>query len=113
MEKRVVCKSSEDGYINSAEGIWRKTLVFGSNSLLIEVKLEKEKSLPLHRHPQEQTGYLISGHLLFTIDGEKVDIYAGDSYCIPGDLEHGVEVKENSLAIEVFSPVRKEFLPGR
>lgn len=111
MEKRVVCKKSDDGYISAVEGISRRTLVFGSNTLMIEVKLEKGKSLAPHKHPQEQAGYLISGHLMFNIDGEKNEILPGDSYCIPADLEHGVEALENSLVVEVFSPVRKEFLP--
>lgn len=111
MKKRVVCKKSEDGYISPVEGIRRRTLVFGSNTLMIEVKLEKGKSLAPHKHPQEQAGYLISGHLIFNIDGEKVEIHPGDSYCIPADLEHGVEAIEDSLVVEVFSPVREEFLP--
>jgi len=42
-----VCKASTDGYINVLEGIKRKTLVFGSNSLMTEFKLEKGKSVPL------------------------------------------------------------------
>ncbi|KUO65573.1 MAG: cupin [Gracilibacter sp. BRH_c7a] len=111
MKKRVVCKKSEEGYISPVEGLKRRTLVYGRNSLMIEVKLEKGTLLTLHKHPQEQAGYLISGHLIFNIDGEKVEIHAGDSYCIPENLEHGVEAIEDSLVVEVFSPVREEFLP--
>lgn len=111
MEKRVYFQGSHNGYISSSEGVARKTTVFGSNSLMIEVKLEKSKGLAPHQHPQEQTGYIISGKLMFTIDGEKYEMQAGDSYCIPADVEHGVEALENSFVVEVFSPVRKEFLP--
>jgi len=31
---------------------------------------------------------------------------------IPGGVEHGAEVLEDSVAVEVFSPVREDYLPG-
>lgn len=105
-----VCKASEDDYINVLEGIKRKTLVFGSNSLMTKFKLEKGKRLPLHKHPNEQTGYLISGHIILNIDGQNFEMHAGDSWCITGDTEHGAEVIENSIAIEVFCPIREDYL---
>jgi len=105
-----ICKASEDGYINVLGGIKRKTLVFGSNSLMTEFKLKKGKSLPLHKHPNEQTGYLISGHIILNIDGQNFEMHTGDSWCIPGDTEHGAEVIENSIAIEVFCPIREDYL---
>ena len=105
-----VCKSSEVDYINVLEGIKRKTLVFGSNTLMTEFKLEKGKSLPLHKHLNEQTGYLISGNIILNIDGKNFEMHAGDSWCIPGDTEHSAEVIENSIAIEVFYPIREDYL---
>jgi quercetin dioxygenase-like cupin family protein len=108
-----VCKASEYDYLNVLEGIKRKTLVFGSNSLMTEFRLEKGKNLPQHRHSNEQTGYLISGHIILNIDGQNFEMHAGDSWCIPGDTEHGAEIIENSIAIEVFCPVREDYLLGR
>ena len=35
----------------------------------------------------------------------------GDSWCIGGDVEHGAEILEDSVAVEVFSPVREDYLP--
>jgi quercetin dioxygenase-like cupin family protein len=31
-------------------------------------------------------------------------------WCIPSNVEHGAEILEESVAIEVFSPVREEYL---
>lgn len=104
-------KKSDSGYITMMEGIDRKTLVHGEKTLLAEFHLEKGRTLPKHSHPNEQTGYLIKGRLQFNIGGEIFDTQAGDTWCIPADLEHGVEVLEDSLVIEVFSPVREDFLP--
>jgi len=110
MEKQLICKASKDGYIIALEGIKRKTLVFGKNTLMTEFKLEKGKSLPRHKHPNEQTGYLVSGHIILHINEQKFEILAGDSWCIPGDTEHGADVIENSIAIEVFCPIREDYL---
>jgi quercetin dioxygenase-like cupin family protein len=107
----MVKNSSELGYINAMEGIRRKTLVYGDNTLLTEFKLDGGKTLLMHRHPQEQTGYLVSGHILLTIDGKPHDMKPGDSWSIPGNVDHGAQIIEDSVAIEVFSPVREDYKP--
>lgn len=78
---------------------------------MTEFILGNGKLLPMHRHPQEQTGYLISGHIILTINGVKYDMKPGDSWAIPGDVDHGAETIEDSVAIEIFSPVRSDYLP--
>ena len=102
---------SRDGYIQVMEGIERKTLVYGEKTLLTEFVLKKGTILPEHNHPHEQTGYLVKGVLKLTIGGETFEVKPGDSWCIPGDCEHWAEVLEDSLAVEVFSPVREDYLP--
>jgi quercetin dioxygenase-like cupin family protein len=86
-------------------------LTFGKKTLLSEFRLAKGYSIPIHKHPQEQTGYLVSGRMTFTLDGKEYEAEAGDSWNIPGNVEHGVKVHEDSIVIEVFSPVREDYLP--
>ena len=106
-----VGKASKEGYIKAIEGIERKTLVHGVRTLLTEFKLEGGKTLPMHNHPQEQTGYLAAGHIALTIGGVEHDIMPGDAWTIPADVVHGARIFENSVAIEVFSPIREDYLP--
>jgi quercetin dioxygenase-like cupin family protein len=54
---------------------------------------------------------MISGKMTFTIDGEDFETGPGDSWSIPGNAEHSVNVHEDSVVIEVFSPVREDYLP--
>lgn len=54
---------------------------------------------------------MISGRLLFTISGERFEAEPGDSWNIPGNVEHDVEVLEDTVVIEVFSPAREDYLP--
>ena len=46
-----------------------------------------------------------------TIGNETRGMAPGDSWCIPGGTEHGAKPLEDSIAVEVFSPVRKDYLP--
>jgi quercetin dioxygenase-like cupin family protein len=100
------------GYRQAVAGVRMKTLVFGENTLFTEFLLQSDHTLPRHAHEQEQTGYLVSGAIRLTIGDETFDVQPGDSWCIPGNVEHGAEILADSVAIEVFSPVRKDYLPG-
>lgn len=102
---------SLDGYSGPLPGIRQKTLVFGERTLMTEFLLEKGGTLPLHAHPYEQTGYLVSGRMLLKIGEVEYEAGPGDSWCIPADVTHGATVLEDTVAVEVFSPVREDYLP--
>jgi quercetin dioxygenase-like cupin family protein len=104
-------KHTIDGYTDPLPGISQKTLVFGDRTLMTEFLLTKNSILPNHSHPYEQTGYLIKGHIILKIDETEHDTMTGDSWCIPANVIHGAKIIEDSVAIEVFSPVREDYLP--
>lgn len=104
-------KANDKGYKQALPGIEMKTLVHGEKTLFTEFRMEKGNVLPKHAHPHEQTGYLVQGRIRLTIGSETFDVTPHDSWCIPGDMEHSAEILEDSLAIEVFSPVREDYLP--
>ncbi len=104
-------KKDGSNYKKALEGIELKTLVYGDKTLLSEFRLEKGKVLPTHEHPHEQTGYLVSGKIILIIGDQRYEAEPGDSWSIPGHTQHGAEVIEDSVAVEVFSPVREEYLP--
>lgn len=93
-------------------GVRFKTLVHGERTLLAEFLLTKGRVLPRHSHPHEQSGYLVSGRIELMIGGDRFDVRPGDSWCIPGGVEHEATIIEDSVAVEVFSPVRTEYLPA-
>jgi quercetin dioxygenase-like cupin family protein len=111
MKQNPIAKATGEGYVKVAEGVERKTLVFGEKTLMVEFRLEKGSRLPFHRHPHEQTGYLVSGSLVLVIAGQRQEMTPGSSWSIPGNVEHGAEIRETSVAVEVFSPVREDYLP--
>jgi quercetin dioxygenase-like cupin family protein len=91
-------------------GIQMQPLCHGEQTSMVRFLLARGSEIPPHTHPHEQNGYLVSGHVVFTIGGETYDATPGDSWCIPGNVEHTVEVIENTVIVEVFSPVRAEYL---
>ena len=93
------------------DGIHLTTLVHGEKTLMGQFKIAKGSVIPTHSHPHEQTGIMISGKLRFIVDGEITDVEAGDSWCLPGGVEHSAEALEDAVVIEVFSPVREDYLP--
>jgi len=103
-------KTDALGYEEILDGVRRKTLVHGDHTLLSEFRLQEGASIPPHRHPHEQTGYLVTGRLQLGIGDECLPAEAGDSWCIPGDVEHSAQALEDSIAVEVFSPVREDYL---
>ncbi len=92
-------------------GVRMRTVAWGEKSLLSEFLLAKGTVLPMHSHPHEQTGYMISGKMTFTIGEERFEALPGAAWCIPGGVVHGVEVAEDSVVVEAFCPLREEYLP--
>ena len=104
-------KSKNGGYKQVLEGIKLKPLVYGERTLFVEFRLERGSKLPRHGHPHEQTGYMVGGRMRLSIGEEIFEVEPGDSWCIPSNVEHDAEILEDSIAVEVFSPVREDYLP--
>jgi quercetin dioxygenase-like cupin family protein len=104
------CKNDANGYREVIPGIKMKAMVYGEKTLMSEFFLKGGSVLPTHDHIHEQTGYLISGKIVMTIGEETFEVEPGDSWSIPGGVAHGVEIREDSIAIEVFSPRREEYM---
>ncbi len=113
MGEDVFAEHAAEGYRPVLPGIRMKTLCHGACTLMTEFLLDQGSALPLHAHPHEQTGYLVRGHIRLTIGGAPHDVRPGDSWCIPASVEHGAQILEDSVAIEVFSPVREDYLSNR
>ena len=66
--------------------------------------------VPVHAHENEQVSFVISGALKFTIDGRDIIVRAGELLQIPSHVPHGVDVLEDTLVVDVFSPVRQDWI---
>ena len=79
--------------------------------MLSLVDLEPHSIVAEHSHPHEQVGMVVQGKLVFTIGGETKTLGAGEMYRIPGGVKHSVvTLDEASKALDIFMPVREEYL---
>lgn len=104
-------KATATDFQQVLDKIEMRTRTYGEKTLMSEFRLEKGAQLPRHSHPHEQIGYLVSGQMQLTIGIETFLVEPGDSWCIGSDVEHEAIAQEDSLAIEVFSPLREDYLP--
>jgi quercetin dioxygenase-like cupin family protein len=92
-------------------GVELKTVAHGERTLMGKFKIAEGAVIPVHSHPQEQTGYLVTGRLRFDIDGEEITVEPGSGWCLEPNLPHGATALEDCVVIEVFSPRRDDYLP--
>lgn len=92
-----------------APGVTIRTM-WGEKIMMSLIECAPHAVVPLHTHPHEQAGTMLEGEFDMTIAGETRRIRAGDSYVIPGGVEHGVVGLDGwALALDIFSPPREEY----
>jgi quercetin dioxygenase-like cupin family protein len=91
-------------------GVIRRTLTSGERTTLVEIHIAASATVPAHSHPHEQAGYVARGRVRFRVGAETSELGAGDSYLVPSGVEHEVTALEASVCVDIFSPVREEYL---
>jgi quercetin dioxygenase-like cupin family protein len=102
--------NSEATPVEMLPGVVRRTLCSGDCMTLAEFTLAKDAVVPLHTHEHEQAGYVVRGRVIFEIGGETRELRAGDGYLAGSNVPHAVTALEPSVAIDIFSPPRTEYL---
>ena len=83
---------------------------WGKEMLLSLVDLDANTTVPMHSHLHEQAGTIISGEMEMTIGGKKKLLKTGDTYIIPGNVQHNaVTGNKPAQVLDIFSPVREEY----
>lgn len=65
-----------------------------------------------HAHANEQVATVLEGLLRFMIGDEVLVASAAESVVIPPNVPHEVEALEDSVVLDVFSPVRDDWVRG-
>ena len=86
--------------------------IHGAKMTVARICLKKGAVVPLHRHENEQITILQEGKLRFVLDGQEVILAAGEMLEIDPDMPHSVEALEDSVATDLFSPVREDWKRG-
>lgn len=94
-----------------APGVRRK-MIWGENVMIVSWRLDPLIELPVHQHVSEQAVMVNTGSLtLIFPQGDDAILKSGDMLIIPPSKPHGVKVgAEGCAVIDVFSPIRTDFL---
>jgi quercetin dioxygenase-like cupin family protein len=90
-------------------GVVRRTMTDGDRMMLCEVSMERDAVVPMHTHPHEQTGYLVSGRIRMQVGDETRELNPGDCWQVPSEVSHEAVALEPSVLVDVFSPPRDEY----
>lgn len=108
-EKQVVIKK-ESAKKRIFKGVNLDSLAVGEKSMVTKMNYVEGNFANTHTHPQEQSGYVISGRYEMEVDGRKYELLSGDSYAVPGNVPHSFQVIERGEVIDVFTPIREDYL---
>lgn len=82
----------------------------GERAMLNYIAMEPGSVVPLHSHPHEQLGYVLSGSITLSIAGEPTVLGPGHGYTLAGGVEHsGTAGPEGCVVVDVFAPVREDY----
>jgi quercetin dioxygenase-like cupin family protein len=92
-----------------SEKVSRK-FVTGDKATLARLHFAKGGIVPTHHHESEQLTYIIEGAVRFDLEGKQVVVHKGEILLIPSNVPHAAHALEDSISLEVFSPIRTDWL---
>ena len=87
-------------------------IVAGEREMLAQIYLKRGALVPMHSHDSEQMTYILQGALKVMVDGEEITVREGEVLHIPSGVRHQAEALEDTFELDVFSPVRADWLKG-
>jgi quercetin dioxygenase-like cupin family protein len=108
-EKNIISDNSVE-WKDLGNGVKRKVLFYDDAMMMVKFQFEKGAIGALHKHPHRQLSYVAEGVFEFSLSGEKKIIKTGDIYNVPTQQEHGIVCLEPGVLVDVFNPIREDFL---
>ncbi len=103
-------KNDNTPWEEAGDGITRQFVGFNTQLMMVKVKFEKGAIGYVHDHFHSQVTYIASGEFEITIDGQPEVLKTGDGFFVQPNQKHGANCLEAGILIDVFSPVREDFL---
>jgi quercetin dioxygenase-like cupin family protein len=89
-----------------------RQVVHTETMTIARIYLRAGAAVPRHEHPHEQVATVLEGSLRFVVGDEEHIVSAGESMFVPSGVPHEVEALADSLVLDVFSPVRDDWVRG-
>jgi quercetin dioxygenase-like cupin family protein len=89
-----------------------RQMIHGDTMTVARISLKKGGLVPEHSHHNEQISTVERGALKFVLGGVEKIVRPGEMVRIPPHLPHSVEALEDSIAVDLFSPRREDWIRG-
>ena len=110
-QSHLFLRGDKEEAVEVNEGMFRQNLGYDDTIFMARVSFRAGAEGYVHAHPHSQVTYVESGVFDFTIGDETQRRVAGDGTYIPPEADHGAICIEEGVLIDVFSPIREDFLP--
>ena len=87
-----------------------RKIICGDKAMVAQVFLAKGAIVPEHHHESEQITYILEGALEFEIGGKRIVVGKGQVLRIPSNVPHMAVALEDTLYLDIFSPIRHDWL---
>ena len=109
-EPKLFIENSAIAWEDIAPGMKRKIMAYDDRLMLVRVAFEKGGVGTVHSHPHTQITQVESGVFEVEISGQKKRLCAGDVFYVPPHALHGAVCLEAGVLVDLFSPMREDFL---
>lgn len=91
-------------------GVSRRVLAYNPQLMIVEVHFDQGGVGTVHTHSHCQSTYVQSGKFRFSIGDELVVVGPGDTIAFPSAIPHGTLCLESGVLLDIFTPMREDFL---
>ena len=109
-EVKVFIENADIPWEQVDKGVRRKIMAYNDSLMVVKVEFEQGAVGNLHQHHHSQITHIESGAFEVEINGERKVLKAGDAFYIPPHALHGATCLEKGILIDVFSPMREDFV---
>ena len=109
---RVTLHRWDDIALEKVTEMLSRKVITGEKEMITQIYLKSGCIVPMHNHEAEQITYVLTGSMKFKVGSEDVIVRAGEVLHIPSWLHHQAEALEDTFELDVFSPIREEWLTG-
>jgi quercetin dioxygenase-like cupin family protein len=90
--------------------VFSRKIISGERVMIAQIFAKKGAVVPEHFHESEQITYVLEGALKFELEGREVVVRKGEVLRIPSNVPHRAVALEDTVDLDVFAPIRTDWL---
>ncbi|MBV9170001.1 MAG: cupin domain-containing protein [Chloroflexi bacterium] len=95
--------------VEAVPGVHRRVLACGDQIMIVQFTIQPGAEVPVHTHPHEQVGHVVSGRIKMRIGDEERELGPSEGYSVPGGVAHGAVGVTEVVVVDSFHPVREDY----